>query len=411
MASNLDLTSSMLIRTLCEISGPAQVDAMELGAIDLYGQDMENEVAQVNTRGRIAMPTAFDSMMELLTTLNDALPNNAFLRKWLKFMVGKEELPSRGNRAHFRGGRGHGGYKGQFGRNPSRNLRNREVEVEDPSLEDLKDIEVTLEASGEILPVNNVAQVGGTNQTCNNCSPEAISAPSFKKHALHSRKSIHILVKIKGMKSTTLIECGATNNFINLAFMRKKGLEPLPLSQPRTRKLGEGTTKVTHGYASTLEVGDKRIPVDSYVMNGRSSQGLVLGYTFLAENDATINFRSRELRLGGMNVHYLSSHLEKPNVMLKEADEVKNVMDVAGRLGLLSAEECRLWSEETRMVSLKAGSNEWIRKQIEMRRSIALNCGLVEQWNERHKIVIRNEEDKPVYLRVGFVVGYLQKNN
>lgn len=36
----------------------------------------------------------------------------------------------------------------------------------------------------------------------------------------------------------------------------------------------------------------------------------MLGYTFLAINDATINFKTRELRLGGMSVHCLSSQLE-----------------------------------------------------------------------------------------------------
>lgn len=52
--------------------------------------------------------------------------------------------------------------------------------------------------------------------------------------------------------------------------------------------------------------------VDFYVMNGSSSQDLVLGYTFLAENDATINFKSREVRLGGMSLHCLRSQVEEP---------------------------------------------------------------------------------------------------
>lgn len=81
MAGKPDLTSSMLVKTLCEIACSTLRDAMDLGAIDSYEQNIENETAQVNIGGRIAMPAAYDSMKELLTTLDDALPNNAFLLK------------------------------------------------------------------------------------------------------------------------------------------------------------------------------------------------------------------------------------------------------------------------------------------------------------------------------------------
>lgn len=95
----------MLIRTLCEISGPTQSRAMELGAIKSYEKEVENEVEQVNKRGRIAMRIAFDRMKELLTTLDDALLNNAFLRKWLRARVRNKQIPPRGNRGSFRGGK------------------------------------------------------------------------------------------------------------------------------------------------------------------------------------------------------------------------------------------------------------------------------------------------------------------
>lgn len=91
MVGNADMSSTVLIMTLREISGPAQGDAMELGALEAYVQEVGNAVAQVNTGGRIGMPTAFDTMRELLTTIDDALPKNAFLRKWLRARVGKDE--------------------------------------------------------------------------------------------------------------------------------------------------------------------------------------------------------------------------------------------------------------------------------------------------------------------------------
>lgn len=113
-------------------------------------------------------------------------------------------------------------YRDQFRRNAGRNLRNKEMEVQDLSLKDLEEIEVTSKTSGEVLTMNNVAQVGGNNADFKDCVPDTISTPSFKKHAIHSKKRINTLVRIKGRKSTTLIDCGATDNFINPAFMRKK---------------------------------------------------------------------------------------------------------------------------------------------------------------------------------------------
>lgn len=91
VAANPSLSSAELIRTLCEIAGPRQGDATELGAMDSGDKALDHEMAQVNTGGRISMPASFDNMRELLTTLGDTLPNNAFSRKWLQTRVQKEE--------------------------------------------------------------------------------------------------------------------------------------------------------------------------------------------------------------------------------------------------------------------------------------------------------------------------------
>lgn len=96
-------------------------------------------------------------------------------------------------------------------------------------------------------------------------------APSVKKHSLHAKKSIHILVKMHGMTETALIDCGATDNFINLGFMKKKGLHPSLLENSCTCRLGEGTTEITHSCKSLIKVGERRILVEFYVMNGKSS--------------------------------------------------------------------------------------------------------------------------------------------
>lgn len=169
------------------------------------------------------MPAAFDTMRELLNTIDDALPSNTFLRKWPRSRVGKYEE----NGGRERGGRGEG--RCQFGRNSGRPLRNRELEVEDLSLDDLGDIEIASQAYEEGLLVNHVVEMDDGGFDCNEHIPKVLQAPSFRKHGVHAKKSIHIPVRIQNMTSTTLIDCGATNNFINLAFIDKRELEPIPL--------------------------------------------------------------------------------------------------------------------------------------------------------------------------------------
>lgn len=146
----------------------------------------------------------------------------------------------------------------------------------------------------------------GEEEPTDEPTKQVMLASSFKQHSLHAKKSILIPVRVQGVNSTTLINCGATDKFVNLVFMR----QPTPLPHARLYKLGEGTTEVTHGFKTSMETGNKKVPMEFFVMNGKSSQGLVLGYTFPIENNATINSKTRELRLGEMSVHCLSTHLE-----------------------------------------------------------------------------------------------------
>lgn len=139
---------------------------MELRDIKSSQQEIDFEVAQVNTGGRITMPASFDSMRELLTTLDDALPCNPFLRKWLKSRVGKEETHAVKGRGRFKGRGGRVGSRGNFGGLASRFLRNKEVEVEYMSLDDLEEIKVTSKTSEELVPVNYVVKVARVEEVC-----------------------------------------------------------------------------------------------------------------------------------------------------------------------------------------------------------------------------------------------------
>lgn len=53
--------------------------------------------------------------------------------------------------------------------------------------------------------------------------------------------------------------------------MQKRGLQPIELEHAGTCQFGEGIIEVTHGFKSYLEVGSKKLGVDFYVMDGKSS--------------------------------------------------------------------------------------------------------------------------------------------
>lgn len=46
-------------------------------------------------------------------------------------------------------------------------------------------------------------------------------------------------------------------------------------------------------------------------MNGKSNQGIVLSYSFLAKNEASINFSTREMRLGEVEVVCLKNEVDQ----------------------------------------------------------------------------------------------------
>lgn len=129
--------------------------------------------------------------------------------------------------------------------------------------EEYNHIEVRSKASKELIQDMQM-EVGEEQQ---------LHAPSFSQHIVQKKKSIHVPVSIQGVKATALIDCGATDNFINHAFLKKKGLVPQALSVHRDSKLGGGMTKVTQQYQGEMTMAGTCMPLSFFAMNGESSQG------------------------------------------------------------------------------------------------------------------------------------------
>lgn len=116
-------------------------------------------MTKVNIGGRVSMLVSFDSMRELLITLNDVIPNNAFLRKWLKSRLSKKEGEARMRRSRQRGKRGREGYRGQSGRVANKNLRYCETNMDRTLVDEFEELIANSKVSKDVLLMNHVVHV------------------------------------------------------------------------------------------------------------------------------------------------------------------------------------------------------------------------------------------------------------
>lgn len=92
-----------------------------------------------------------------------------------------------------------------------------------------------------------------------------LQAPAFEPQYVHKKRSIHVPIYFQGIEATVLTDCGAIDNFIDKYFTVKRGLKPTP----RTCRLGEGVTRVTHSFQSEVDIVGKVLPSSFHIMNGK----------------------------------------------------------------------------------------------------------------------------------------------
>lgn len=131
-------------------------------------------------------------------------------------------------------------------------MRYCEADIKELLDNECEEIEVNSKVSKDVGPMMHVVEVLENDLVCNKVESSELVAPNFKKHSMHSKKSIHISVRINGITSHALIDCGATDNFTNLAFMRKKKLQPVLLNQARIYRIERGN----HGGHSRILAAD-----------------------------------------------------------------------------------------------------------------------------------------------------------
>lgn len=369
---------------------------MELGKhqVNEVEDQIDCDAAQVQDGGRIVMPASFDNMRELLDALDSALPKNAFLKRWLQSRVNKSGGNERRGFANAGRGRGRRVMAGRYG---GRGVRYREAGMGEYNEWDegteVEEQEVGSQASEEIGEGLELSVLDVNKEQCKGA---CLQAPCFFAHSVPLKRSIHVPVYLDNIKTTALVDCGATDNFLNLSFMRKRGLSPVQLEEAKVCKLGEGSTEVTHGFRGRVRVGQKESDLNFYVMNGRSSQAVVLGYGFLASQGAVIDFGKRTVKLDGEPVTCLQK-------------EVHDVSDNC-RQPVVSKNAVILQPGEQRVITARKVSDGGNSHQISCRRSIPLDCKVMGQTHDETQVWLWNRGQKILKIRDGSVVGYVSKN-
>lgn len=175
----------------------------------------------------------------------------------------------------------------------------------------------------------------------------SLSTDSLQGHTQLAKESIPVPIALQNIKATTLIDCGSTDNFINLEFIEKRGLKPIPLKHPITCRLGEGTTTLTQTFHSVVHVGEDNVPMDFYVMNGMFTQGIVRGYGLLACQGVLIDFGSKQVSLKGKQMSCMKKQVvDEPMEALLRVHKIHDIDNI------------RLWPGESSFVGIRSSGEE-----------------------------------------------------
>lgn len=407
---NQGISSDELIRQLNEISSPSDGGRMEIGARETYDRGEEEEHAhqgaQLGRDGFIHMPASFSSMHELLGTLDASFPHNGVLRQWVQRKA--QQLPAAPPRREFgyrpphyqrQGGGPRGRGRGRWQR-PQ--VRHNELGGSELGWEENAQF-----SEPQIIEVDSVASDEGEPQG-EGMGHWAMCAPSFRQHEMPKKRSLHLKVKLDNMPATALVDCGATHNFISLGWMQKKGLVPTPLERPCECKLGEGSTQVTHKLVANTEIEGRTYSLDYFVMNGKSSQSIVLGYGFLTTNSAVVDFGARTVTVKGQTIACVEASITPLFKPLVETAIIPHRK--AKGHAIYCPHDVMLHQQQIMTIDLgwRCMTREpWTTCS---RARFSLQCEQLHNSGEGASVTVRNTGTGTLQLRRGSLLGYMSKN-
>lgn len=108
-----------------------------------------------------------------------------------------------------------------------------------------------------------------------------------------------------------------------------------------------------------------------------------------------------------MNVHCLSTHFEGGTE--KGSLNWHNMKDLDDIWGIVCPTAQRLWLGQSCVIELPRCPEKWVGRALNCRRLIALSCGVIKRKDGVFTVRVRNEEKRPMSIKEGSLLGYLQK--
>lgn len=457
------LTFDDLKQRLMEVAGTSDNDAMELDFLDRQEGGLVLDQVQVDSRGQIKFPVDFNRMQELLSTIETSVAKNTWLANKLRSIIaskgdGKHKKrgftgrrPNRFTRFKHaamdqegqEGGEGlfaeewesvgsQGSWEGQDLWDPQDaklcsvdavkgkpNVQDDKEVVNElltqmsetkaqtdlwmqeiqTALQELQDIRVPQEADGK------GASTSLASLTCSAALPHT-----------QKKRSIQLPVYIDDHRMFALLDSGASDNFISASYLQTRGLDGTcsKLPTPLTCKLGEGETKVLQSVALQLKVLNHTISTEFYVLKGKMSQPLILGLTFMEQNDVCINFGNRKVTLGDELIACARCRVQE-----KEVTEirVKGVPKGAKHpkmykhgMGFLSQQTHKLHPGEKITVNMRVALEPMGPLTLTPRESLsAAGLAITHLCMDTNQlsVEVRNYTPSNVVFRPGSLLGYI----
>lgn len=222
------------------------------------------------------------------------------------------------------------------------------------------------------------------------------------------KRSLHLKVTLDDKPVIALVDCGATHNFISLRWMQKKGIVPTPLERACECKLGEGSTQVTHKLVANTDIEGETYSLEYFVMNGKSSQSIVLGYSFLTSNAAVVDFGARTVTVKGQTIACVQASITPLFQPLVDTAIIPRRK--AKGHAIYCPHDVMLHEQQAMTIDLgwkRTSGEPWTTGN---RASFRLQCEQLNTVGEGASVTVRNTGDSTLQLRRGSLLGYISKN-
>ena len=126
------------------------------------------------------------------------------------------------------------------------------------------------------------------------------SLQNYMVSQIHSEAGLlYFDVKLSGKTFKSLLDCGASREFINDSTARSHGLARKDLQHPFNVKLADGTVLTCSEYIPSIKLRLKQFDhrCDLFILDLKGEHDIILGQTFLRRRNPIIDWCTGEMQL------------------------------------------------------------------------------------------------------------------